>query len=81
MYLQPAVRGQGLLGRLLDALGEHAADSGGVRQRLGVHEDNARARSAYARLGFVDTGEREPYPLGPAQELVLERPLVGAGIG
>ena len=33
--------------------------------RLEVHETNLRARAAYARLGFVETGATVPYPLEP----------------
>ena len=34
---------------------------------LHVHEDNARARSAYERRGFVATGATIPYPLNRRQ--------------
>ena len=30
-----------------------------------MHEDNPRAHAAYARLGFVETGQTQPYPLPP----------------
>ncbi|MCW2607663.1 MAG: mshD 6 [Frankiales bacterium] len=75
VYLQPAARGQGLLGELVDALAAHAAGQGAARMRLEVHEDNPRAAAAYRRLGFVPTGERTSYPLGPGEEVVMERPL------
>ncbi len=74
VYLRPAARGRGLLAGLVDGLEEHACRGGATSLRLQVHEDNVRARTAYGRLGFVDTGEREPYPLGPGEELTLERP-------
>ncbi|MDP9435372.1 MAG: GNAT family N-acetyltransferase, partial [Actinomycetota bacterium] len=38
---------------------------------LEVHEDNAPARAAYGRLGFVETGARRAYPLGPGEELTM----------
>ena len=42
---------------------------------LEVHQDNARAITAYGRLGFVATGQRRPYPLGPDRdEIVMARP-------
>ena len=81
VYLQPAVRGRGLLGRLIDGLAAHAREAGGRLLRLEVHEDNPRARSAYARLGFVETGGRRPYPLGDGEELELERSLAAPGVG
>jgi ribosomal protein S18 acetylase RimI-like enzyme len=75
VYLRPSSRGRGLLGQLVDALARHAARAGARTLRLQVHEANARARAAYRRLGFVETGEREPYPLGPGDELTMDRPL------
>ena len=60
-----------------------AAWAGGRGQphlRLEVHEDNVRARAAYARLGFVDTGVRRPYPLDRArQEHLLQLDLGSPG--
>ncbi|MCW2679912.1 MAG: GCN5-related N-acetyltransferase [Frankiales bacterium] len=75
VYLRPEARGEGLLGRLVEALGEHARGHGARLLRLQVHEDNGRARAAYRRLGFAETGEREPYPLGDGDELTMARAL------
>ena len=75
VYVQPVERGAGLLGRLVDGLAAHAAAGGGTVLRLEVHEDNPRARAAYRRLGFVETGGRRPYPLGEGDELEMERAL------
>ena len=70
VYVTPDARGCGLLGRLVEAV---AAWAGGPLA-LEVHQDNARAITAYGRLGFVGTGERRPYPLGPDRdELVMVR--------
>ena len=76
VYVTPDHRGLGLL----DALAERCAAWGRERGmsvlRLEVHEANAPAQAAYRRLGFVDTGERAPYPLPPGgQEMIMERPL------
>ena len=73
VYVRPSARGSGLLERLLDGLAGHAASRGARWLRLQVHEDNLRARAAYARLGFVETGQREPYPLGDGDELTMDR--------
>ena len=81
VYLQPAERGRGSLGRLVDGLAAHARAAGGRLLRLEVHEDNRRARAAYARLGFAETGGRRPYPLGDGEELELERRLAAPGVG
>ncbi|MDY0910776.1 GNAT family N-acetyltransferase [Microbacterium sp. CFBP9034] len=56
VYIAPSRRGQGLLGELLDAAAEWAASQGCTELVLDVHEDNARARAAYARMGFQPTG-------------------------
>lgn len=49
-------RGRGILEALFDAGAEWARAQGCDLLVLDVHEDNARARSAYARLGFTATG-------------------------
>jgi GNAT superfamily N-acetyltransferase len=76
VYVAPEARGRGLLGELVERCAGWSREQGAVAQRLEVHEDNARARAAYAKLGFVETGERQPYDLDPTrQELLMERPL------
>ena len=77
VYVRPWARGRGLLEQLVEALAAHARAQGGTVLRLQVHEGNPRARAAYRRLGFVETGERAPYPLGPGDELTLDRTLAG----
>lgn len=56
VYVAPAQRGRGILPRLIDAGAEWARRQGCGILFLDVHEDNARARAAYARLGFTPTG-------------------------
>ena len=76
VYVSPSYRGNGLLGELVERCAGWAREQGSSALRLEVHEDNGRARTAYERLGFLDTGERTPYPLDPTRdELLLERPL------
>ena len=75
VYVTPAERGRALLARLLEPVAAWARGQGCAELVLEVHEDNARARSAYARLGFVDTGRRRPYPLDPSGD-ELEMALV-----
>lgn len=55
VYVRPAARGQGVLAALVGAVEAWCAPD---PLTLDVHEDNARARAAYLRLGFVETGER-----------------------
>ena len=68
VYLDPAWRGRGLLGRLLQPCAAWARAQGIAELALEVHEDNPRAQAAYARLGFVVTGVRRPYPADPTRE-------------
>ncbi len=63
VYVAPHGRGAGVLEELLDWAQRWARSAGLNRLRLLVHEDNARARAAYVRLGFAPTGRSSPYPL------------------
>ena len=76
VYVTPARRGSGLLDRMVEQVEGWARAQGATRLRLLVHETNGAARRAYARLGFVETGHREPYPLDPSSdEVEMARPL------
>jgi RimJ/RimL family protein N-acetyltransferase len=57
VYVTPDARGGGVVEALVDAVAAWAAPAPLV---LDVHVDNARARRAYLRLGFVETGEVDP---------------------
>jgi RimJ/RimL family protein N-acetyltransferase len=57
VYVRPAARGQGVLGALVDRVQEWAAPHD---LHLDVHVDNARARAAYLKLGFVPDGLDQP---------------------
>ena len=78
VYVSPAWRGRGrtVTDALLDAVVDWARSCNASRMLLEVHEDNAAARAFYRRRGFVETGQRKPYPLDPsADELVMALPL------
>ena len=76
VYVTPERRGAGRLDELAGRCVIWARQQGSKALRLEVHERNTRAQRAYARLGFVATGERAPYPLPPyGEELLMERPL------
>ena len=76
VYVAADHRGSGLLDELVGRCVIWARQQGASVLRLEVHETNERAQRAYARLGFVATGARAPYPLPPGgEELVMERPL------
>lgn len=62
MWVDPAVRGQGLGRRLLAHLTDLAREAGLRRMVLDTAEDLAAARALYVREGFVETG---PYNTNP----------------
>ena len=79
VYVTSSWRGRDLLARLVGPCGAWAAQEGFDELRLEVHESNVPARRAYARLGFVETGETTPYPLAPGGlEVVMRRAVQDA---
>jgi ribosomal protein S18 acetylase RimI-like enzyme len=68
VHVAPDLRGAGLLARLVDEAADWARSQGRDALHLEVHEDNPRARRAYAKLGFTETGRRRPYPLDPSSD-------------
>ena len=77
VYVSPPARGGDVLDRLLAEVQAWASSLDGVTElRLEVHEDNTRARRAYAQRGFIETGETAPYAPDPTRvELMMVRPL------
>ena len=71
VYVRPSQRGRGILDALVDAAATWAGDAGATEFVLEVHEDNARAQRAYARLGFARTGRSSVGPNGTEQEMLL----------
>ncbi|MFD7136270.1 GNAT family N-acetyltransferase [Streptomyces sp. NPDC059894] len=75
VYVRPEWRGNGLTKALFAAGLDWAWGRGVERVRLIVHEDNARARALYRKLGFAETGRTIPLAKAPGQnelEYVLE---------
>ena len=70
VYVRASHRGRGTLDALMDAAAEWATASGQSEIALDVHEDNARAQRAYARLGFTATGVTSDGPHGAELEMV-----------
>jgi ribosomal protein S18 acetylase RimI-like enzyme len=62
MWVAPSCRGLGIARRLLTALTDIARAQGLRTIMLWVLDGNDVARSAYLRLGFTFTGERQPLP-------------------
>lgn len=76
VHVTPDLRGQGLLERLVGGVVGWAREQDVPELRLEVHEANARARAAYRRVGFVENGRSQPYPLDQnAIELEMALPL------
>jgi ribosomal protein S18 acetylase RimI-like enzyme len=69
VYVSPEFRGRdaGVTDALLEAIEEWASANASTL-RLEVHEDNARARAAYIKRGFVETGHRRPYDLDQSRD-------------
>ncbi len=75
VVVAPERRGQGIGRKLLIASILMAQAAGAVRILLEVEEDNAPARSVYARLGFTPIDRRRDY-YGPGlHALVMELPI------
>ena len=53
MFVDPAARGQGLAGQLLDALEEHARDAGVAVIRLETGDRSDAALALYEKRGYV----------------------------
>jgi ribosomal protein S18 acetylase RimI-like enzyme len=58
MWVDPAFRGRGIGGQLVDRVLAHARERGESLVQLEVAESQAGARRLYERCGFVDTGQR-----------------------
>jgi len=71
MWVAPEARGTGLAGELIRAVVDWAA-ARGMSTCLMVRNDNVRARTAYERAGFVDTGVPEGWPIDEPPERRLE---------
>ncbi len=77
MYVVPDARRRGVAVRLVQAVIDDAQRRGQDRVRLEATSSNSPAIELYARMGFVDTGIRNPHPRkDDLHELVMDRPLV-----
>ncbi|USQ80183.1 GNAT family N-acetyltransferase [Ornithinimicrobium faecis] len=69
VWIDPLLRGRGLLTDLIDLAASWVTEQDAHTLGLWVHEDNARARRAYAAAGFEPTGRRVVDRIGPEIEL------------
>ncbi|GAA2696744.1 GNAT family N-acetyltransferase [Actinoplanes palleronii] len=65
VYLTPACRGGKLLARLVETIADWSTAAGRHELMLEVVTGNDRAVRAYEKLGFEDTGVRQPHPTVP----------------
>lgn len=75
MWVDPAARGQGVAGALIDALVRWAAGAGRTVLALAVMPDNARARRVYERAGFVALDEPGDVLPDGRHEVLMRRDL------
>lgn len=71
MWVAPSARGRGVAQQLIDAVTDWAADQG-RSTFLMVPRDNAPARRAYERAGFVDKGFPDGWPVDEPREHRME---------
>jgi GNAT superfamily N-acetyltransferase len=62
MWVRPSARGQHVADPLVEAVVGWAREVGAADVRLWLAEGNTSAQRLYSRLGFVETGERQPLP-------------------
>jgi GNAT superfamily N-acetyltransferase len=74
-WVDPAHRHRGIFRALLKALIDLESGNGAYDVALWVLENNSAARTAYARLGFAPTGERQRLSDG-RYELRLRLPIM-----
>jgi [ribosomal protein S18]-alanine N-acetyltransferase len=80
--VEPAFRGKGLAGQMLDAVLIQLGARGVRTAFLEVRESNAAARSLYKSRGFSEIGRRQRYYRRPVEDaLVLRRFLGGVEDG
>jgi ribosomal protein S18 acetylase RimI-like enzyme len=71
MWVAPDARGAGVAEALIDAVVAWAEEQSRSTYLM-VRSDNARARAAYERAGFVDTGVPDGWPIDQPSERRME---------
>lgn len=76
MWVDPALRGTGVAGALVEAVVEWARAAGYPQIGLGVTTTNGRAIALYRRHGFTEIDQRMPLRDGSEVEIqIMTRPL------
>lgn len=68
-WVAPEQRGQGVGEALVTAIAGWASSQGIAALQAWVVEDNTRALGFYKKLGFEETGERQPHTPNPAKQI------------
>ena len=76
LWVDPIARRRGVALALVDAVFEWARDHGAKQIELSVTVGNEAATILYERLGFRDTGEREPLRPGSRLQLMKMRAIL-----
>jgi ribosomal-protein-alanine N-acetyltransferase len=79
--VDPASRGQGLAGQMLDALLIELAARGVRKAFLEVRESNAAARALYGSRGFTEIGRRRAYYRRPVEDALVMRRVLDVSEG
>jgi predicted GNAT family acetyltransferase len=79
VWVEPSFRGRGICRRLFEAIIAHERHIGVDELRMWVFRTNDIAHRAYARLGFVPTGERQFLPSAGQTEIRLRLAIGRAG--
>ena len=77
VYVRAECRGGGVLQRLLEGIETWLRRAGIGQARLHVHEENHRARAAYFKSGYVETGVRREVRNGQELEMVRDLQVEG----
>jgi ribosomal-protein-alanine N-acetyltransferase len=74
--VDPAFRGRGLAGQMLDALLIELGSRGVAAAFLEVRESNAAARALYGSRGFTEIGRRRNYYRRPIEDALVMRRIL-----
>jgi len=69
MYVRPEARGQGIADALMDRLAQVAREAGLAVLKLETGDRQQAAIRFYARVGFRDCGDFEPYSSMPPENI------------
>ena len=75
LAVAPEAQGTGVAAALIDAIEQHARDTGATRLAICVRDTNTGAAAMYARMGFSREPDRDWTPRPGVDLLALSRPV------